>query len=614
MALDLFSEPFAASGGIDARSSRRAIGKPVIGFWELFLRETLQNSWDARQQDNITYTVDGIKLNPVQMDLLRTEIFTELPSNALGLEARLATRTFRLLVVADGGTRGLGGQTRADTAVRPGQSTDFIDFVRNIGRAESKRIGGGTYGFGKGVLYDASDVDTCMVYSQTVIDGVIENRFICMSVGEELVRDGNRFTGRHWWGDLNEGGILEPLTGAVAREHALLLGLAKMAPDETGTSIAVIEPVLNGDQSIADVIGALSEAALMWAWPHMLMDEGGRPSIDFAFCVNGERLPQPDPTSDPQFAQFARAFGHASQALASEQVASDWPWVSKRLESIRPRKQLGALAYRSYTPPSSATSLKHTHHVALMRSPLFVVKYLEVPEDPNGQAIAGVFLADPSQDTVFAKAEPVAHDDWIPASLELEFGETNLVRLALNRIRDEFHSRSVISSDGVGEENAAGIASLSRQLGSLLASVTGPGADGSMGGASGTSRSGSAASRGRGVSVRLGSDVILSKRNGHVVASFPFSIATATGADLSQLALTATPFVVLEGGSAELEGPSGAAKPELLGWFSNNEEFAGPVTIPVQSVPSRTNTVQVIQPPGIAIGIDIKVVSIHEVG
>jgi hypothetical protein len=611
--LDLYSEPFAASGGIDARSARRAIGKPTVGFWELFLRETLQNSWDARREPRITYEVSGRTLDAHQMTLLREVVFQEIPANAYSLRSRLSVRRFRLLIVADSGTRGLGGATRADIAPPAGQSTDFVDFVRNIGRAETKRVGGGTYGFGKGVLYDASDVDSCIIYSQTLIDGEVENRFICVSVGDELVSNGNRLTGRHWWGVMGENGILEPLTGAAARSLAIELGLTSLGPQDTGTSIAVIDPILTDSYTLPKVVKALSEAALLWAWPHMLDKDSGGPTITFRFSVDGEQIPVPDPVSHPQFAQFARAFERASNVLTSGRAMDEWPWVGKVLQSQRPPVKLGALAYRSYTPPAGLSTVDFPRHIALMRDPLFIVKYMEVQEDANGQALAGVFVVHPEQNLLFSKAEPVAHDDWIPASLGLESGETNRVRLALNKIRDEFKSRISHDVEVVGEEHSTGVAHLSRQMGTLLTSVSGHGAEiESRQGRAAPTRS--ARGRSSGIMVHQDSEIQMLSMGRSRVACFSFSIATATGVDLSKFSIKASPVVVLEGGSTEVDVPAGGEAPELVGWYYNEEQFASTPSVSLSRIRPGTHVVRVAQPLGVAIALDLKVESADEVG
>ncbi|PXA68295.1 hypothetical protein CTB96_16890 [Cryobacterium arcticum] len=485
--------------------------------------------------------------------------------------------------------------------------------MRNIGRAETKRVGGGTYGFGKGVLYDASDVDCCMIYSQTLIDGEVENRFICVSVGDELVSDGNRFTGRHWWGAMGENGILEPVRGAAARSLAIELGLTALGPHDTGTSIAVIDPILTGSVTLTDVVKALSEAALLWAWPHMLDKDSNGPTIQFRFSVDDEEMSVPDPASHPQFAQFTRAFERATNVLTSGRAIDEWPWVGKVLQSQRPPVKLGALAYRSYTPPAGLSSVRFPRHIALMRDPLFIVKYMEVQEDANGQALAGVFVVDPEQNLLFSKAEPVAHDDWIPASLGLESGETNKVRLALNKIRDEFRSRISHDVGVAGEEHSTGVAHLSRQMGTLLASVSGYGAEIESGrGRVASTRS--AEGRGNGISVHQDPEIQMMSMGSSRVACFSFSISTVTGIDLSKFSIKASPVVVLEGGSAEVDTPAGGEAPVLVGWYYDERQVASSQSVPLSQIRAGTHVVRVAQPHGLAIGLNLKVESVDEVG
>ena len=50
-------ERFLESGGLFGRSAASALGRPNLDAWELFTRETLQNSWDARDQSS---TDDGV--------------------------------------------------------------------------------------------------------------------------------------------------------------------------------------------------------------------------------------------------------------------------------------------------------------------------------------------------------------------------------------------------------------------------------------------------------------------------------------------------------------------------------------------------------------------------
>ncbi|UUT36410.1 hypothetical protein [Microbacterium elymi] len=132
---------------------------------------------------------------------LRDLVFADsLPAPADQLGSLFSTGNLNALLVRDGGTRGLSGPAPADQAVDDGVRTDFRNFVFDIGRDLRRELGGGTYGFGKGVLYDASSVRTCLVYTRTEMDGQLIDRFIATCVGSGFAHAGRRFTGRHWWG------------------------------------------------------------------------------------------------------------------------------------------------------------------------------------------------------------------------------------------------------------------------------------------------------------------------------------------------------------------------------------------------------------------------------
>ena len=218
MVLYLYSEPYHPQGNIDARATRRAIGSlPHLDSWSLFLRETLQNSWDARLDPDggVEFSVDAFWLAPEQHEFLRDEVLADLPQGGSDL-AEWLERDFGLLVVSDRGCRGLGGPTRADLSTSG--SSDFVDFVRNVGRAEDKALGGGTYGFGKGVLYGASVCSTIMVFTRTRVAGLLVSRFMAISLGSSFDVSRKRYTGRHWWGVADDLTGAEPVTGRRAEQ------------------------------------------------------------------------------------------------------------------------------------------------------------------------------------------------------------------------------------------------------------------------------------------------------------------------------------------------------------------------------------------------------------
>src|SRR5262249_33186960 len=116
------------------------------------------------------------------------------------------------------------------------------------------------------------------------------------------------------------------------------------------------------------------------------------------------------------------------------------------------------------------------HHVALMRQPRFVVKYVEGPESDAPEAEwVGVFLANPDIDSAFAMAEPPTHDDWAPKILERSHAKT-FVNVALARIRDamrEFMGPQATEATG---DMSLPLGKLATDLAGIIAGDVGPGA------------------------------------------------------------------------------------------------------------------------------------------
>src|SRR5258708_3199249 len=117
MSLHLHSERFHPTGNIDAQAARRAIGKPSLDQWNVVLRETLQNSWDARIKDEgpIGFSIDAWGATTKQRTVLMNDIFSVEPPH-LDVRSALHSRDLGLLLISDVGTMGLGGPTRADVS------------------------------------------------------------------------------------------------------------------------------------------------------------------------------------------------------------------------------------------------------------------------------------------------------------------------------------------------------------------------------------------------------------------------------------------------------------------------------------------------------------------
>jgi hypothetical protein len=478
--LDLYSEPYKAGGSINATGATGAIGRPRLNPWELFIREALQNSWDARLHNDghIRFSVDAFQLTPEQRVVLKDQIFSRTPEHGLQLRARLnASRPLTLLVVTDQMTRGLCGPTRADRDTM--ERTDFVDFARNVGRASGRAAGGGTYGFGKGVLFGASTAGTVLAYSRTTHAGIRVSRLMGIGLGKDYAAGGVRHTGRHFWGVQDSETGVDPLEGARADELAESIGLTRLgAGSSTGTALAVVAPFVGEGESTESIVEQIVEGLLWSAWPH-IVDRGDGPPVHFDITHAGHPVPVPDPRVHPVLKRFVGCYERAELRAAKLTVEPKWPYEDEEIRSQRPASTLGQLSYRRYVESDPAASQRIGDRaglrssVALMRNPRFVVKYLPVNPDATGQATAGVFIADRERDADFAKSEPVAHEDWLPENLQLQRYARNPVKQALDKIQEVFRrpDRAVQTEEGIA--GAEGVVRLANMLGDLVDGLDG---------------------------------------------------------------------------------------------------------------------------------------------
>jgi len=564
------SERVPPTGGAHGDAVRRALGKPDLPFWHVVLREALQNSWDARAQASIGFSIDIRETTDNQRGLLRTLLSDgEVP----GLDSlRIAldgTRPLNLLVIGDTGTRGLAGPVRSDVVADPDETTDFTSFVFNVGRDPSRAAGGGTYGFGKAVFYLASRVNTVVIYSQTATAGGVEPRLIVAAVSDRAVVGGVPYTGRHWWGitDSELPSVVMPLAGAKARDVAEALGLVdRLAPEDTGTTLAVLDPgepgVLDGDDLLNDPLELIAKeferAFLQWFWPH-LVGRDGEPDIRCSVSCRGVGRAPLRIDSDPEIAIYAQAYREANAYLDDPTRPEPFLMTVRSLPLDPKWQRSGAVVIRRAVQPQGIET-KLDNKVALMRSPRMVVSYLDVMADPNGAYTAGVFIAREEMDSTFAAQEPVTHEAWTP---EPRTGGRykRVVARTLEDIREVAKPHFTVAVEQVSTKKLAGIAHLSRQLGAALAGIEGPGAE--------LQRTGTKLGSGAQAEITATLDddaVFVDEQDGEVTVEFPIRLRFRRGIDRELWELGAEPRIVLDsGGTEDVEPGSGLAR--VIGWW-----------------------------------------------
>lgn len=430
------SQPFPAEGASAAEGIRNQLGKPQLDHLTVLVRESAQNSWDARCDDktSVDFRIDLQTVSAAHASAWREHVQRRAPMKAfLPLRDSLQKPAIRILSISDRGTRGLGGPTRADEV--SDETRDFVAFLRNIGEPRDQVLGGGTYGFGKGILYLLSRCGTILVYTRCRYRGRLESRLMGASLWQSYQAEESsgprRYTGRHWWGAISDN-VIEPLIGVDADVMANRLGLRGFGDSETGTTIAIVDPILD-EREPADTAQYLAETIAWHLWPKMLPRSTGMRPMRFSVSCDGIEYPVPDPVSLKTLRPFVVAYRQMNDPEARQQLR----WGRKKL-------LLGDLGLQRFMSqkfePSDAAAVAGfedglLHHICLMRPAELVVTYWSGPKPTTEYtAYAGVFRADVALDSAYAAAEPPTHDSWNHQSLD--HPESSYVKTTFTRLKE----------------------------------------------------------------------------------------------------------------------------------------------------------------------------------
>lgn len=501
-ALEWTPEIYPATGGLAAAGFYQLLGRPRLDPLTVLVRETAQNSWDARASDvgPVQFRIDGRELMADERRVLAQSVFTD-SENVQGVELnqRLTGEELTGIFISDRKTKGLGGPLRADQQ-DPDGIYDWVDFVLNVGKANTQGMTGGTYGFGKTICYVVSSVNSIVIHSRTQHRGRPQSRLIACAIGDEFRRKRRLCTGRHWWGKPNEGGP-EPLTGARADQLASKIGMPDFGEDECGTNILIISPDLGG-RSLEQAMTFIAESMTWHLWPKMIRSRGKR-SMELSVSCRDNDVVVPQPRDRPPLDGFADAFRvlrDGSDEQGPESVA-----LIDEIKAQRPKTDIGMLVtvpkpkrrrrdiddgHRADDPESPASAASITgpaHHVALLRGPDLVVDYMEVPSPVDTHIDwTAVFKSHDEHDGSFAQSEPPTHDSWQPELMPKGTDKT-IVNVALREIRQAL-DRHLRPASKPEDDDVTSTARVANKLAHLVRSTQGkgPGRAGGGGGGSGT--------------------------------------------------------------------------------------------------------------------------------
>lgn len=559
MAIRWWSQPFAPEGSAAADGIVKQLGMPALDPLEVLAREAAQNSWDARLEDSDVEFAISIDRVADQQRTLAENLLPAPNPDSIGDFQRALARDSWIVTVSDRGTRGLAGPIRADVAV-PGARSDFVQFIRNVGEPRDNSLGGGTYGFGKGIFYRLSSSSTIVVDTKFG-ENEDDRRLMGAALGKSFVDGaGRRFTGRHWWGRIAEDGLADPIEGREAAEVSRRLGLPGFENGRRGTDVVVLGADLGSTdddegghpRSPQEAATFIASSILWHLWPKMLGGPGFH-VMRFAVKVNGVDVPIPTPDSVSDLAPFAAALrrvrageGDVFSRTVPPKTAGSF---AIEVTAVPPDEGQSAVvrAARPFDGPLS--------HVARMRQAELVVDYYAAQAHPNRSLQwAGVFKASAEADDLFAASEPPTHDAWSEKGLTgsakgVVSGSRSFIRKRLEALFAPQVSASAQGLQGLG-------AFASRLAGLLPADATSAPRGGGRGGGGGTRASSLPV-------ITWGPSLAVS------AAGMPYIAARVKlPARSGTTRFPGQASVVLDGGASESAPPAGADTTEVYLWRS----------------------------------------------
>lgn len=500
--LSWFAKQFKA-GDMDGTGGDRLLGRTDLSPLEVLIRETAQNSWDARTNKGSPRY--GVHLRRVDFRL-RADIerLFDAGRRVSGRHRVPNASNIHILEVFDRGTSGLDGPTDL-SPTRVGEPCNFQDLILKVGVPRDDGKGGGTYGFGKTAAYAFSGQGTVVFWTRCRNqEGAFEHRLVVSAFHESYVTAGEQFTGRHWWG-AGEGDLVAPLIGDVAQAYGERLFARHFDGDATGTSLLILDPRItapresefdepdlgqlrhgNASALEAQFSEEARRAIRRHLWPKLIIEPGSeRPPMPIELRVHDREVEIVD-----ENAGALGSWGAGLNAIRGHVRGNDEPVIAPSglpvevHNVVRNRKTIGHLAVvkrmKALEPALEGDDLDPAigedplQRIALMRDQAELVVTTDDWSDHTASPIfdwAAVFKSSREWDRTFAEAEPPAHDMWVSNA----GGETGLVIRAMrNRVRAILRETFTVpdpTSIQTPDATRRGVGALARMFGMLLPSA-----------------------------------------------------------------------------------------------------------------------------------------------
>lgn len=421
-------------GGATGEAFTNTLASSGMSPASVLAREAIQNSVDARakgeQKVRIEFVGKSLSgkdktafIEAAGLDCVasRADKLGFKEPNCIGDLSR-GRVPLNLLYIDDYNTTGLEGDPEDS-------DSKFFRFLLSLGdggKEHTEHGTGGSYGFGKSVYSSNSAILTIYAYSRT-LDGSGNPTSILFGCGyyRKHKHDGSGFTGRAWFGlNATEPGthaqqVVKPLRDADADALAAKLGFAPRDDDELGTSVLIIDSMVDADGILRGVED--------WWWPRLI---SGLLDVRVVDATGTPAYPRPRMREDlrPFLEAFDTAIGKAPADGKRTFLKS-----FNRLED----SSVGACGFVVVAQGENGSLPvpdDRLDSVALIRGPLMVVAYHR-QWNIGTPALAGAFVADDDIDDVLRAAEPPAHDRWDRDARRLQ-DQSGYNRRVVNRVLD----------------------------------------------------------------------------------------------------------------------------------------------------------------------------------
>jgi hypothetical protein len=370
----------------------------------------------------------------------------------------------KLLFIEDFGGHGLFGDPKDSLKSILYRAMYVLGGGKTLEGGAAKSLGG-SFGFGKSALTDASSIKAVIAHSafEPLPQDEITERLVGFTRWGQHELDGVAYEGRAHYAAEGTGtpdNPNPPFAGVKASELAAAMGFTVRDPAKLnlrGASFLVIDPVIQP----SDVVRATET----WWWPAL---EDGSFKVEVLDYQSKSSLAI-DPTSRKDLLPFIEAYRLSTGASSVEnEDRQSAPKVARAGATVHGTGMGFVLGDVNLEPTETSSPNLTAKYpiVALLRGPRMVVQYMQI--ERARVPIRGVFVAASADDTNLRATEDPAHSDWQSAHSTGAPSEARRVAARVKReIKDEVE-RWVLKFVPPAPTSTVKLAFMSELLGRLL--------------------------------------------------------------------------------------------------------------------------------------------------